>query len=67
MADHGRVEAQLTIKVWTDGSMSIEGPTDPEWCLAALEHAKDAVKSRQLALAGRVIVPSRDVVLPGKL
>jgi hypothetical protein len=38
--DGRRLMGTVTVKVYDDGAMSIEGPTtEPEWCIAALDHA----------------------------
>lgn len=44
----GRTITQtITIKVWSDGALSVEGPVDDSaWCLAALANAADAVRNR---------------------
>lgn len=40
-------KAALTIRIWSDESMTIEGPlADPAWCLRALEAARDEITSR---------------------
>lgn len=56
--DGKQLMAQITIKVWSDGAMSIEGPTtEPEWCLAALDHAAEALRNQ--------IRPKDQIVIPG--
>lgn len=56
---HGETVAAITIKVYADNAMSVEGPTDdPAWCVAALENAIDALRSR--------INPGRELIVPGK-
>lgn len=58
----------ITIRVWSDESMTIEGPmADPEWIMLALDHAKDAVKAQLRRTPGspNVVVPGKDTSLDG--
>lgn len=58
--DGRKLAVQITIKVWDDGAMSVEGPThDLTWCLAALENAKDAIRNHRSVR--QVVVPGKDV------
>lgn len=50
--------AQITIKVFRNGALAVEGPVhEKEWCLAVLENAKDAVRNHH---------SPRPIVVPGK-
>lgn len=62
-----KVVASITIRVWDDESMTIEGPlADPVWCLHALDHATQTVREQirknrdPLGLA----IPGKDTSLP---
>ncbi len=58
--DGRTITSQITVKVWSDGALSVEGPVDdPAWCLAALENAKDAIRNRRNNKP--IITPSHDV------
>lgn len=58
MSSTGRLVAQITVKIWENGSLSIEGPVeDTAWCLAALDHAKDAIRRK----ASQRVLPQSDV------
>lgn len=60
-----RVAASITIRVYASGAMSISGDIgEPQWAIAALEHAKDAIRSRAAQAAGEAIVKPGDVKLP---
>jgi hypothetical protein len=64
------ITGQIVIKCWSDGALSVEGPTgDPWWCLAVLENAKDAIKNQQRRKGDRpVIIPAHDVdIIPSIL
>ena len=51
----GEVPIKLTITLFKDGAMSVEGPIeDKAFCLAMLDHAKQAVKDRN---AGVIVPP----------
>jgi len=65
MNDDGmKALACLSIKVYANGALSIEGPMDdPQWCLSVLEHAKDAIKNRIHMMNNTIIIPERDVSL----
>lgn len=58
--DGRHITQQITIKVWSDGALSVEGPVeDAAWCIAAMQNAIDAVRNRR---NGRpLVVPSHDV------
>jgi hypothetical protein len=61
----GDQQVQIVITVHAGGAMSVTGPVhDPLWILAALEHARDAVKG-QFARRPGFILPDKDVSLPG--
>lgn len=52
----------LTIEVYPDGALAVRGPVeDVNWCLAALENAKDAVRNHHGPRA--LVVPGKDVTL----
>ncbi len=56
-----RVTQSLSIGVWDDGGLSVEGPIlDQAWCLAAIANAKDAVR-RFRRRADTLVVPPEDV------
>lgn len=62
-----KVMATITIRVWSDESMTIEGPlADPLWCKQALEHALATI--REKIKAGKPtlghMIPGHDVSLP---
>jgi hypothetical protein len=55
------VVQRISLGVWSDGALSIEGPvTDKAWCLAALANARDAVKRYRRA-GEQLVVPPEDV------
>jgi hypothetical protein len=57
--------AQITVRVMSDGSMGVEGPThDLPWMLAALAHAAQAVRDQHSTRP--IVVPGHDtsLVLP---
>ena len=58
------VKATITIRIWEDEAMTIEGPLqDPRWVLLALEQARDAVR-RQISDAQLgITIPGKDVAL----
>jgi hypothetical protein len=59
--DGRHVTGVVTIKLWSDGAMSVEGPIeDTAFCLAVLENAKDAVRNHK-SRREQVVVPARDV------
>lgn len=64
MAGDGRlVAAELRIKVWSDGALSVEGPIDDvHWALAVLDNARDAIKNNGRRKSG-LVLPPRDVSL----
>lgn len=58
------VAVEIVIRVMASGAMQIVGPmNDPLWMLAALDHAKDAIKNQQKPKTG-IIIPAHDVELP---
>lgn len=58
-SDGKKLVAQITISVWSDESMGVEGPThDLPWMLAALDHAKQSVKDHHSARP--IIIPGHD-------
>ena len=58
--DGRTITSQITIKVWSDGALSVEGPIeDTAWCLAALDNAKDAIRNHRSRK--QIIVPPNDV------
>jgi len=60
-----RVAARLVLTVYDDETMSVEGPLhDTRWCLLAVEHAKDILKSRLARERGEIVIPARDMELP---
>jgi hypothetical protein len=60
-ADGMHVTGVLTIKLWSNGAMSVEGPIeDTTFCLAILENAKDAVRNHKSRRAD-LVIPGRDV------
>jgi hypothetical protein len=60
-ADGMQVTGVLTIKLWSNGAMSVEGPIeDTTFCLAILENAKDAVRNHKSRRAD-IVIPGRDV------
>lgn len=62
-AEGKKVVAQILIRVWDDESLSIEGPMDHAWLLAALDHAKEAIQNQRRMAAERtkIVIPGRDV------
>lgn len=62
---HGeKLQAQFVIKIWDDGSLSIEGPIEDKiFALAVLENAKDAVKNHRAANMVDLIIPGKDISL----
>lgn len=59
-----RVAASITIKVYASGAMSVDGSIgDLQWALAALDHAKDAIRSEHAKKLGAAVVPAKDVSL----
>jgi len=66
--DGRQITACITIKVWSDGAMSVEGPIeDTAWCLAALDNAKDSVRNHKMRRDAAIIVPSYDLSIPDPL
>lgn len=62
-----RVMASITLRVWDDESMTIEGPLqDPLWVLQALEHAIDTVRRQVRAgnQAQGIVLPDVGGALP---
>jgi hypothetical protein len=60
--DGRQIAVQITIKVWTDGAMSVEGPIDDKlWVIATLENAKDAVRNHRDPRVVDIVVPTKDV------
>jgi len=58
-----RVAQRITVTVYDDGALSVEGPVeDPAWCVAALANAQDAVRNHHARRA--VVVPPHDVAVP---
>ncbi len=57
--------ATLTITYYDDGALCVEGHIDDkEWVLAALDHAKDSIRSHHMRKHAAQLVPGRDVSLP---
>ncbi len=57
--------ATLKITYYDDGALCVEGHIDDkEWALAALDHAKDSVRSHHMRKHAAQIVPAGDVTLP---
>lgn len=53
------VAIEIVIRVHASGAMSVAGPVeDREWMLAALDHAKDAVRNHHR--------PKNEIVIPGR-
>ena len=51
------VAARVVVTQYADGSMSVSGPMhDPEWVLAALEHACDAARTRAFAARRKLLL-----------
>lgn len=58
------VAIKIEIRIHASGAMSIVGPVeDQAWMLAALDHAKDAVKGYHIPRS-QLIIPKQDVQLP---
>lgn len=60
------IRAQVTVKVFSDGALSIEGPVDDTvWMLALLDHMRDAIKHRAQARRkpATIELPAHDVTL----
>ncbi len=56
------VAARVVVTQYADGSMSVSGPMyDPEWILAALEHACDAARTRAFAARRKLLLPAEQV------
>ena len=56
------VAARVVVTQYADGSMSVSGPMhDPEWILAALEHATDAARTRAFAARRKLLLPASQV------
>jgi hypothetical protein len=56
------VAARVVVTQYADGSMSVSGPMhDPEWVLAALEHACDAARTRAFAARRKLLLPAGQV------
>lgn len=56
-----RVVAELRIRLHENGALSVAGPVeDTAWCLAALEHARDAV-NRHKSNRPEIVIPGGDV------
>ena len=61
--DGDKVAVEIKILVMASGAMQIIGPmNDPLWMLAALDHAKDAIKNQQRPKT-EIIIPAKDVQL----
>ena len=59
-----KLQAQFVIRIWDDGSLSIEGPIDDKvFAIAVLENAKDAIRNHRSANSVDLIIPSYDVSL----
>lgn len=59
-----RVAARIVITVYASGALSVAGDIgDPNWACAALDNAKDAVKSHAAKQIGAALVPAKDVSL----
>lgn len=67
--DVSPVVAQVKVALHANGAMSIAGPQDDVWTLAALENAADAVRARvkRTDESTKVVVPERDVAMPASL
>jgi hypothetical protein len=60
---HGQVVASITVKVFADNAMSVEGNIeDPNWATAALANAIDAIRNQTKPKLG-LIIPGKDVSL----
>jgi len=58
------VAAQLVITLHASGALTITGPiADPQWCLDALDHARDFIKNSMKPKDQIVVVPAKDVEL----
>jgi len=56
------VDVQLTIRIYRDGAMSVEGPTgDPAFCKQMLDEAYAAILRNQKSDHPALIVPGHDV------
>lgn len=66
---HGEhIQAQFTITIWDDGSLSISGPIDDKiYTLAVLENAKDAVRNHRNSNMVDLIIPGKDISLETSL
>lgn len=63
-ANGDKIQAQFIIKIWDNGSLSIEGPIEDKiFALAVLENAKDAVKNHRRPDMVDIFIPSKDVSL----
>jgi hypothetical protein len=61
------VTACITIKMYRNGAMSVEGPVeDTAFCLAALDNARDAVRNHK-SRRETVVIPSYDLSVPDPL
>lgn len=61
------VTACITIKMYRNGAMSVEGPVeDTAFCLAALDNAKDAVRNHKKR-RDELVVPHYDLSVPAPL
>lgn len=64
LEEQGRPVVTLTIDVYEDGALAVRGPTsDPEWCIAVLANAIDAVRNHRRPKS-EVVVPNGDVSIP---
>lgn len=65
MTDAGnQVVARIVIEVTAAGGLRVSGDIgDQQWALAALDNAKDAIKSHHARLFGHAIVDPKDVKL----
>ena len=61
--DGDAVAVEIVIRVMASGAMQITGPmNDSLWMLAALDHAKDAIKNQRKPKT-EIVIPSKDVAL----
>jgi len=57
------VMAEVVIQIHQSGAMSIQAPMgDKKWCVAALQHAMDAIRNSSQP-ESKLIIPEKDVQL----
>jgi len=58
------IRAEINLKMYQSGAMEIAAPMgDKKWCIAALQHAIDAIKGSSQPESA-LIIPASDVQLP---